>query len=269
MKSLIRFEDRFGMSDIWYILTDNIAKMPNYTTNNNNIDTVQINKNLWVQSDLSLPRALTITEELIPILSINNIDEIIIIYDLDKLGKTDGKNVNGVIRHITRMKEGIQKELKTNISIKLAPIVWSAETFALYILAYDRFSNAYLKELGTERLEATKLIHNISTPKFQGLMIQNLLEQKEKNLFYKKFRDYIPNNSKELRDKLEYILEIFPNSINKEVITYLLTADTANLFTLDTILNHYNKINKLYTQSIQDKTIKIYGKTYNINEKYW
>ena len=142
------------------------------------------------------------------------------------------------------MKENIQKELKANVNIKLAPIVWSAETFALYLLAYDKFSDAYLNELNIERLEATKIIHNISTPKFQGLMIQKLLEQSGNNSFYKRLRDYIPNNSKDLRNKLEYILEIFPDSINKEVITYLLTSDTDNLFTLDTISNHYTKINK-------------------------
>lgn len=269
MKQLIRFEDKYGMSDIWYILTGNIDKMPNYTIRTSSINTIQINENLWIQSDLSLPRALTVTEELIPILDINNIDEITLVYDLDNLGRTNGKNVNGIIKHIIKLKERIQKELNISIEIKLAPIVWSAETFALYILAYDKFSNTYLNELDIERLDVAKIVHSISTPKFQGLMIQKLLEQEGNTALYKKLRDYIPNNSNTLKDRLRYILEIFPDSINKEVITYLLTNDTSNLFTLNTISNHYAKINNVYAQGIQNKTIKIYGKEYNIDEKYW
>lgn len=250
MNSLIRFEDKYGMADIWYLIND--KEIEKSVINQFN----KVDDNTFTQLALTTGGVFLLNEYEIAFIKKNHIEQIILVYDLDTLNNKSQLDLsNNVFKsYLDTLKNSIEKNVKYNIEIKLAPTVWSAETFALYILAYDKaFDENSPFALNMKQIDAAELIHDKKTPDFQGEIIRGYIEYllNDKNttylsditnVKYKQVRTYIPHNSEELKDRFQYILEIFPNTVNKEVLSYLITNDSADLFSTTSIFQHYKKI---------------------------
>ena len=250
MNSLIRFEDKYGMSDIWYLIND--KEIEKSVINQFN----KVDDNTFTQLALTTGGVFLINEDEIAFIKKNHIEQIILVYDLDTLNNKSQLDLsNNVFRgYLDTLKNSIEKNVNYNIEIKLAPTVWSAETFALYILAYDKvFDKNSPFALNMKQIDAAELIHDKKTPDFQGEIIRGYIEYllNDKNtpylsditnVKYKQVRTYIPHNSEELKDRFQYILEIFSNTINKEILTYLITNNSEVLFSTTSIFQHYKNI---------------------------
>lgn len=250
MNSLIRFEDKYGMADIWYLIND--KELEKSVINQFN----KVDDNTFTQLALTTGGVFLLNEYEIAFIKKNHIEQIILVYDLDTLNNKSQLDIsNNVFKnYLDTLKSSIEKNIDYNIEIKLAPTVWSAETFALYILAYDKaFDENSPFALNMKQIDAAELIHDKKTPDFQGEIIRSYIEYllNDKNttylsditnVKYKQVRTYIPHNSEELKDRFQYILEIFSNTINKEILTYLITNNSEVLFSTTSIFQHYKDI---------------------------
>lgn len=250
MNSLIRFEDKYGMADIWYLIND--KELEKSVINQFN----KVDDNTFTQLALTTGGVFLLNEYEIAFIKKNHIEQIILVYDLDTLNNKSQLDIsnNAFKNYLDTLKSSIEKNIDYNIEIKLAPTVWSAETFALYILAYDKaFDENSPFALNMKQIDAAELIHDKKTPDFQGEIIRGYIEYllNDKNttylsditnVKYKQVRTYIPHNSEELKDRFQYILEIFSNTINKEILTYLITNNSEVLFSTTSIFQHYKDI---------------------------
>lgn len=270
MNSLIRFEDKYGMADIWHLINGIIPeyvknikednKEKNTEDNNIRNQFNKINDNTFTQLALTTGGVFLTSEDEIAFIKKNHIEQIILVYDLDTLDNKSKLDLdNSVFKgYLNRLKSRLEKNIDYNIEIKLAPTVWSAETFALYILACDRaFDENSPFAANMKQIDAAELIHDKNTPAFQGEIINGYIEYllKDKNITYlrdmlkhiekikyKQVGIYIPNDPKTLKNSFQYILEIFPNTINKEILTYLITNNSEVLFNTKSIFQHYKDI---------------------------
>lgn len=255
MNSLIRFEDKYGMADIWYLINGKAlegVEEENYTGNQFN----QVDDNTFTQLALTTGGVFLMSEDDEAFIIKNHIEQIILVYDLDNLNNMSQLDLdNSVFKdYLNRLKNRLEKNIDYNIEIKLAPTVWSAETFALYILAYDKaFDENSPFTANMKQIDAAELIHDKKTPAFQGEIIRGYIEyllndknttylSNVTNVKYKQVRTYIPHNSEELKDRFQYILELFSNTINKEILTYLITNNSEVLLSTTSIFQHYKNI---------------------------
>lgn len=272
MKQLIRFEDAYGMADIVCIAHDLglIELQPNGNSGLNGVNKIHTSnkKDIYVECGISFPTILTVTNDLITKLVKNNISELILVYDMDS--PKPGQSIissKDLSLYLNNMKDELKRNNLGHIRIKLAPVVWAAETLAISIMACDYDCT----EKSEKCIECTEIVHAKNTAKLHAQMLLEFLIQNSSNTNrkVKHIRDYIPRD--EIIPNLEKLLQKFPKTINKQIIQWIVTLNINQLYNISDAINHQGQIEKLYLNSLpkQNEYIYVNSVKLDLNKKCW
>lgn len=207
MRLLIRFEDTYGMYSIFSKIRN--LRLDNPTAR----DYLRVGDDLYVQYGLSCTKSLDINLPTAFDIAERGIDKIIIIFDLDNENGDKSKLMSK--EYITRAVINSERSfisLGYTIDIRFMPVVYSAETIALY---------QYLTDKG-KYLDVESLVHVVNTNEFQ-LLLLNLLNIQNKDFSKTNvFEKYLDCNT--LLYKIKANLESGRLNINKELLLWLLSG---------------------------------------------
>lgn len=267
MIPLIRFEDAYGMADI-ILKTRDIPVVPleptqntNNSTSTNNIKKSEMH-NIYYECGVSFPAIFIPTAKLLGNIKTYHIDTLILVYDMDSpnqkypiLSEIDLK------KYIDMLQKQLVKEGLGKVKVYFLPVVWCAETFALYILA-----NKYSKN----STEITKILHSKNIAKFHGEIIKKYLEYYDINAKPKKLRDYIGDKDNIITSLKKFIRK-YPDSINKKTIEWIITNDSQYLFDDTDALSHQREVGKYYQNNLPDRNeqFNAIGSKLDMNKICW
>lgn len=269
MRRLIRFEDAYGMADL-VCMTQDLGLITLISNNDSLLGVNEINESLkqdtFIECGVSFPSVLIPTNELIANIKEYKIEEIIIVYDMD------APNGAGILKHdiletyLKTLRDGLDKQGLKHAKIKLAPVVWAAETLAICILKHD-----YTYIDGTKAIEATEVVHAKNTAKLHGRIIKEILNENNasSSIKTKHLRHYI--NKNEIEEALLDTLEQFPKSINKRVIKWIISGDIRDLFDIQSAIKHQINIENYYQRYKPTGNIEIIvnNQAISLNKKCW
>ncbi len=267
MPLLINFEDAYGMSDIVCLAHGiNLPGLNSDKANNAIIGIQEIIKSnkqdTYICCGISCPKVLIVENKLLGDIYNYNISELVIVFDMDS---PSGKGVI-TAEKLKEYVDGIEKQLRSfNVKVRYAPVVWSAETIALY----------YLLDIYNDKekcVDITTVMHKKSTIKFHGKLIEEILnkESKYQECKVKHTRKYM-NDKDKVRQVIEKFIRNYPQSINLRLLKWILTEDISYLFDSIEVVEHQRKVEDLYNegQASKNNTFYLYGKEISLNKKCW
>lgn len=232
MKSLIRFEDTYGLCDIYYKIND----IP-YENIENAGKIISITDEQFIEFGLGA-RCFKLSNDEIDTIISNDIHELYIVYDLDneKGNKTKILSEERINKSYNKIKEEIEKiKVGYELSIKYIPVTWAAETILLYqylptgdtdienIISTVDTNNLHLYLIGyfshSRGLKSAKQVRNY-------LDITNLLNQLNKRV---------------LQGNLNYSLSNILQS----------NFDTSQAFNITQALEHRDKAEKVFSTGMK------------------
>lgn len=275
MKRLIRFEDTYGMADI-VCLAHNLGLI-NYEQSGRGLTGIkQIhntnNQDIFIECGLSFPDVFTPNINLVSSIKTYDIDELVIVYDMDSL---DGKGIISSLDldiYFKKFTAELNRQGLSNLKVKLVPVVWAAETIALYILLND-YENI---EKNEKIVEATEIVHKLNTAKLHGKIIDIFLPMiyskavmGSRNMKVKKLRTYITYGM--IHENLPKFLEYFPKSLNRTVVKWIVNAEYDKLFDMQTAVKHQQKIEAYYLNYLPTANEKFVcnKQSLELNKKCW
>jgi hypothetical protein len=258
MSQLIRFEDNYGMGDIVCLAQD----LGPIDYNNTNVTSDTYKSDVFIQIGLSMGSVFSIDDTFIASIS-NKIDEIIFVYDMDSISG------RGILTS-QQLQKSFERHNRINKDIRLryAPIVWSAETVALYTMLDIHNPDNIIKE---KCIDITTLVHQKNTAKFHGVILDRILKHENINdVKVKHFSEYI-KDKKQLIGKLTDIINEYPKGINKRTLQWITTADTKYLYDKDDAIQHQNDVMNLYNKynPKDDSTFECYNEQLRLDKKCW
>lgn len=272
MSRLIRFEDAYGMADLVCLAQDMDLIALKSNPNTNSLEGINcINyceeKDTYYECGISFPTLLLPTNELLANIKAYNITELVLVYDMDSPKASD--SILSVVM-LSNYLQGLRQELDAQgcqyVEIKLVPVVWSAETFALYILAND-----YKDKLPEETVvEPTELVHSKNTAKFHGKIVEIFLNNIGVQGKTKHLREYISQRDK-IIVSLENALEEFEDSINFNTIAWIISEEDRFLYDIKSAIQHQNEICTYHTnhQPNSKEVLNVCGISLDMNKKCW
>ena len=230
MRLLIRFEDRYGMADIFCAVNKT-----NYF--DNTVVREKVSDNLFVDTGLGNVRVLMLSDRDIEEIISLNIDSILFVFDTD--------NEKG-IKNKVLSKEQITKKIldlqtrfdKRNYKINLNFFltVYSAETIALY---------QYISE--NPSLDIEYYVSKYDTCALH-ISILTLLNNFDRVRKAKKFRNFLDIGM--LKQKISNNLRLRAGCINIEVLTWILydCRGIENSLTYDQVLNKLDEAEQIINE---------------------
>lgn len=266
MSQLIRFEDKYGMTDIVCIAQG--LGTPN--TDYEKLTCKTIKDNIVIQYGLTIGNVLGWDDLVKNAIIENNVEEITYVFDMDSI---DGKGiltVDDIQGKIKTISKEIEK-LDTPVAVNYAPIVWAAETIALYILL-----EVYAIEEDFKRekcTDITSLIHSKNTVKFHGRLLKDVLIHNGYDLTKiktKHIRDFIDNRDLVI-NKLKQIIHYYPKGINRNVLQWIITGNTRYLYDSIGVIEHQKEVEKIYNQYKPKPNERMisYNQEIDLNRKCW
>lgn len=259
MSQLIRFEDKYGMGDIVSLAQDLGA----VRHNDERIVSETDKTDVFIQIGLSIGAVFSTDDVQKSINNDKRIDEVIFVYDMDSIS---GKGLL-TAEQLEKTTERHNKFF-SGINTRYAPIVWSAETIALYTMLDVYDPNFIVKK---KCIDITTIVHQKNTAKLHGIILENVL--KKNNVQYnqvKHMNDYI-RDKKELIERIEMIIDSYPAGINKQTLQWMITGDTNYLYSRDKAIEHQDEVTNLYQNNFPQsgKIFNCYGKALKLDKKCW
>lgn len=258
MSQLIRFEDKYGMGDIVSLAQDLGAV-------NHNVVALSAKTNkpdVWIQIGLSIGAVFSI-DDLFKSNIDKDVDEIIFVYDMDAIS---GK---GVLTPQQLQKSLLEHDkFNKKYRLRYAPIVWCAETVALYVLLDVFDPNHVIKG---KSVDITTLVHQKNTAKFHGVILDRVLRHENiNNVKVKHMYKYI-KNKKILIDKITEIIKYYPNGINKRTLQWIKTGNTDYLYDKNEAIYHQNDVIQLHQKYLPSNgdIFKCYSEELKLDKKCW
>lgn len=215
MSYLVRFEDKYGMYDLFCML--NGIDMSNSKVRTDKT-IYNEHKNLYIESSLSNTNCFKVLAETALLLSTKNITDIIVVVDLDA-SNNDGTTTlmpKHAVDNCRRFRDSVNK-INSNIRIHYVPTVFASETLMLYQFFRKGISEHFVIE---------DIVHPINTWNFHLLMVAILIEcNKLKQA--KCVRDYCNTG---------IIRKAFKNA--------LATGDTRNMILINFMLRKSNGVSE-------------------------
>lgn len=178
MKCLIRFEDKYGMYDIYCMLNGLIP----YKDEGVHV----VNESLVLQNGLSIYGIFNVDRKLKKVLKDNGIEKIVFIFDVDNISGDKSRLItSGQLQR--KIQEVREKLREYNLELIFLPVVYAAETIALY---------AYTK---TDYVLPEKVVLPENTNEFQLSILAYLSKRSLRDA--KKFREYL--NIHKLKEGLD------------------------------------------------------------------
>lgn len=240
LKSLIRFEDTYGLTDIFCAR----MKIPYIEIYRKQEKMIEITNEIFIDFGLGSSWGMISTDEAYDIME-RGIERIVLVYDMDSLhgDKTSILTNNELQSRINNVKN-IFKHTGYNVEICLIPVVYAAETIMLY---------QYLTN-GTEN-NIQDLVSSVNTWKLHLYLLAYMMGESNTKKA-KKVRDFIDIN------KLILILEesaVDLNYLLKQWIINGCNLDSKDLMNEYSALEHLNKVtnhfNKWFRKSLREITI--------------
>lgn len=268
MRQLIRFEDAYGMADL-ICMTHDLGLIELIPKNNSLQGIKIVNKsrkeNIYIECGVSFPAVISPSNELVASLKQYEIEELILVYDMDTPTGCGILSSQELEIRLKRLRQFLDNQNLNDVKIKLVPVVWAAETLLIYIMMHIVKDKEMLNF--TEPID---LVHKLNIAKCHGKIIEEILKNLDiSNCKSKHVRDYI--NKREIVVGLKDTLVRFPNSINSQIMKWLISFNDEILFDIDKAIDHQKKIEKFYDTHTpkQDKIFEIYGIKIDLNKKCW
>ena len=242
MRLLIRFEDRYGMADIFCA-----ANKINYF--DNTVVREKVSDNLFVDTGLGNVRVLMLSDRDIEEIINLNIDSILFVFDTDNEKGLKNKVLSKeqITKKILDLQDRFNKKnYKINLHFFLT--VYSAETIALY---------QYLSENPSLDIESYVSKYDTCALHISILTLLNNLDRVRK---VKKFRNFL--NIDILKHKIDTNLRLRADCINREVLTWIIhdCQGIDNSLAYDQVLNKLDETEKIISEQVSNtKTFKVSG----------
>lgn len=209
MKLLIRFEDTYGLYDIYCAL--NAMQCENI----NNISKIlKINDDLYIQFGLNISKCYALSDTDIKHIKAYGITDILFVSDVDNMSgdKTQPMTEDSISGLIKGINEQLRTKQLSYINIKFMLSIYSAET----VMLYQYVSNKWLN------LDTTKYIHAVNTNALHLVILTACVGLKNPR-DAKRMRNFIDKDT--LKTKLEtHNMKCI--DFNDKCIRWLLGEDT-------------------------------------------
>lgn len=249
MKSLIRFEDTYGLADIFYA-----SHKYDYIDINNPIKLIEIEGNTFVEVGRTITGCFLFSEDEIVNLIILGIERVVFVFDLDNPNgiKTEIMNYAFIRKLIDNAKEQFIN-YGYNIEFQFIPIVYSAET----LLLYQHISNRF-KETNIE-----SLVHDEDTNKFHLILLAILNKLKRYN-HAKRVREFLDIDR--LKEKIQLSLSMNINNVNKHTLEWILGGCKIedNHYDIKEVEDIINEATSIFMEN-RDKAVDLYIRNKLIN----
>ena len=234
MKSLIKFEDTYGLCDIYCALI-NIEYLDITKLEDKNF--INIDKDTFISIGAGSSWYKTSKEDARKIIG-NNIDTVIIVYDLDnedgiKTKILSDSKIKSSYSNLTTRIHQLNKNY--NINIKYIPVTWAAETILLY------------QYLSTGDTSLENIISTVDTNMLHLHLLGYLAEIKGLHRV-KKIRNYLD---------ITKLLQQLNKRISKENLNYNLSSilqskfDILKAFDIEQALKHRNEAERVFNTGMK------------------
>lgn len=269
MRRLIRFEDAYGMADI-VCIAHKLGLVDFSVQGNGIVGIKQIHETdipgVFIECGLSFPDIFMVDGLLVSNLKSYGIEEVIVVYDMDSLNGKGIISSNDLQVYLTRFTNELKRQ-GINICIKLAPVVWAAETLALCIMGCDGEAEGNF----ANDIDASEIVHSLNTAKLHGKIINLLLSAKYPKQYKKAkhLREYITDYA--IKDCLTRLLKSFPESINFKVVDWIIREDFKVLFDIPSAIIHQQRIEEYYKKHLpnSDQKFIVCEQSLDLNKKCW
>lgn len=203
MASLIRFEDTYGLADI-FKATHNIEE--DFT----DLTLYKLTDNLYIEIGTGIPECHTPNRDSIAEYKAHNIDRIISVFDMDDI-KSSNKRIlskEDMQKQLTKSKR-YMTDLKYDIKWEFIPVVYSAETIMLYQFITD----------ANPETDIENLVHPYNVNAFYLDLLARVLCYKNPKRA-KHVHKYL--NLDKLKSKIRMSLVARPVNINKKLLEWIL-----------------------------------------------
>lgn len=202
MKLLIRFEDTYGMTDIF-------KATHNLTQDINSNALTRITDNLYLTAGMGIHNCMQLDKDYIDSLEKEGITKILFVFDVDNPSGDKFKVLSkeDILQQLTITQKYLNN-LHYQVEFVFMPVVYSAETIMLYQFISD----------SNPETDVESLVHNRNTNKFQLSLLARLLGVDKLNKA-KKVRNYL--DISKLKSKIRKNLE-YRNTINKRLLEWIL-----------------------------------------------
>ena len=211
MRRLIRFEDAYGVKSMYELL---------YTIHGNTISMggdrrfVIPREGDIYESGITSPKVFMLDSHMRAVIKQYEISEIVLVYDMDSV---TGKGIltrNDLINHLA---DTIKWCESNDVSIRLVPVVWAAETLALFTILRKY---KYFCKFSGRQIDVTEVVHLKNTPRCLGVILDKILSDEGVKAKYKHIHSYIT-----LAD-VDVHLRKYVSRINYPVINFLFEKQT-------------------------------------------
>lgn len=245
MKSLIRFEDTYGMADI-FCSANGIVH--NFEQNK----FYKVNDNLFIEVGKGITNCIGVTDAYLQDLICEGVDRILFIFDVDNEEGDKNKllSLNYIRIKTQKVKQKFIRE-GYNIKLEFLPVVYSAETIMLYQFIQD----------SNPETDVEGIVHKTNTNDFQLLLLAKILglENTDKA---KHFSNYLDFNK--LKSKITKNMEV-RESINKKLFEWILNdcnPETEH-YTMHEVIKFVEQVHKLFEYHMKNPiTFKIGNREY-------
>lgn len=258
MSQLIRFEDKYGMGDIVSLAQD----LGDVNHNIIQLSTKTNKSNVWIQIGLSIGAVFSL-DDLFKSNINKDVDEIIFVYDMDTIS---GKGV--LTPQELQKKLSQHGKFSKKYKLRYTPIVWCAETVALYVLLDVFDPNNTVKG---KCVDITTLVHQKNTAKFHDAILAKVLRHENiNNVKVKHMTEYIKSKDV-LVNKISQIIKNYPNGINMRTLQWIITGNTDYLYGINEVINHQNDVVQLHQNYLPSngETFKCYSEELSLDKKCW
>ena len=257
MIQLIRFEDDYGVHDLY-------NKMHNIDSKLTKLDE---DRKLFISNDdtrlyefgVTMPKVMMFDDTLGVTIKDYNVDEIVLVYDMDS---PTGKGIltkETLEEYINNMVKALNRDGIRNLSIKLVPVVWAAETIALHLIL-KRYKYSCKTNDGV--IDVANIVHRKNTPRCLGVIIDNILSNNGISKKSKHVGDYI--SAWDIKTNLLSCND----AINKPVADFILSDLSLNI---SEGINHQCEVQQYYQMVLEKdySDIKIGDSIISLTKKCW
>lgn len=238
MKSLIRFEDTYGLADIFCCMSG----FP-YLDRTQGNPIVELTNEIFVQNALSNIGCFVFDENVEFFVKERGIDRIIIVFDLDA-PSGDKRKILSVTEAQQKLAacDNFFKGSGYSVDVVGVPVAYAAETIMLY---------QYLGKKSLD-LEIESLVHKNDTNHFHLLLLTALCDCKDYRKA-KRVRDFI--DKKLMVHKIQKNIESNDKNINKGLLEWICHECSMNRLTFDrqATLISLQSANRLFYDKIDVK----------------
>ena len=237
MKSLIRFEDTYGMTDVFM----GRWKLPFLDISRISERMIKIDDNLYVDFGLGSGWPLIGDDEAYSIMELG-IERIIFVYDMDNESgiKKEILSHHALKNYIDNHRK-IFENLRYNVELVYIPVVYAAETILLYQDIPE-----------SSGINIMQLVNTVDTNAMQLYILACFLNYRNFK-HAKRVREYIDPDR--LWERLEQVKDGDGNEVLRKWIAMGCQPLDNNLFCGKEALQHLKRIQKIFEQNIQDASV--------------